>query len=52
MRGYNAALSDMLEDFNAEYNDLLKIGYIRFILKLKIMERAQKIDLFKQFAWL
>jgi hypothetical protein len=27
MRGYNAALSDMLEDFNAEYNDFLKNVY-------------------------
>jgi len=27
MRGYNAALSDMLEDFNAGYNDFLKNVY-------------------------
>ena len=24
MRGYNAALSDMLEDFNAEYNEFME----------------------------
>jgi len=27
MQGYNEALSDMLEDFNAEYNDFLKNVY-------------------------
>ena len=27
MRGYNAALSDMLEDFNDEYSDFLENTY-------------------------
>ena len=27
IQGYNEALSDMLEDFNAEYNDFLKNVY-------------------------
>tara|TARA_R110000796_G_scaffold139691_1_gene255798 strand:+ start:86 stop:283 length:198 start_codon:yes stop_codon:yes gene_type:complete len=25
MRGYSAALNDMLEDFNAEYSDFIKL---------------------------
>jgi hypothetical protein len=27
MRGYNEALSDMLEDFNAEYDEFMKNTY-------------------------